>query len=439
MTFEGRKNVYTIIDPTTNEVIANDTSYTRMYYQVMRTLCTEDNLGKRLRIFKNRTADDPGELVYELISVQDATGRIHLNNSVALERIRQRHEERLQRVAGAARRGNAPGNEGPRPSVPRADDAKTKFKEIIAQALNRQITHVKNRFWMEDTPWKKPYQEGTYILRDDYEVVSPYIGEGELSIRKNVLPQPYIGNPEARVWLLPRNPSYSEMDVYDMVSCGYEDKMAVLKSILGHDPSDGEFRQLQELFMRDDKTDLEKRGELMKKQLSFASTDFYVLAPEFHTIKKEVNKFRRRVPPCSGSFEWWNHYFLSCEKSICRLIGNDLENEEKRRKILEKFFVLESFPYHSEKFDKSLYFYQEAVSKVKHYPFWKKMIEYALQEDKILLCRGKDIAGRVSEIARKIGKGDADNNQIFVSTSSGSFYVSTGNFISYAAAKSKND
>ena len=95
------KNTYTIIDPNTNETIAQDKSYTKMYYQVMSTLCTEENLGKHLSIFKNRTEEDSGTLVYELISVKDSSGRIHLNNSVALERIQKRHEESLKKAAEA--------------------------------------------------------------------------------------------------------------------------------------------------------------------------------------------------------------------------------------------------------------------------------------------------------------------------------------------------
>ena len=95
------KNTYTIVNPLTNEVIAQDKSYTKMYYQVMGTLCTEDHLGQHLSIFKNRTEEDPGELVYELISVKDSSGRIHLNNSVALERIQKRHEESLKKAAEA--------------------------------------------------------------------------------------------------------------------------------------------------------------------------------------------------------------------------------------------------------------------------------------------------------------------------------------------------
>ena len=95
------KNTYTIINPLTNEVIAQDKSYTKMYYQVMGTLCTEDHLGEHLSIFKNRTENDPGELVYELISVKDSSGRIHLNNSVALERIQKRHAESLRKAEEA--------------------------------------------------------------------------------------------------------------------------------------------------------------------------------------------------------------------------------------------------------------------------------------------------------------------------------------------------
>ena len=121
------KNTYTIVNTETNEVVAQDKSYTKMYYQVMGTLCTEENLGKRLSIFKNRTEEDPGTLVYELISTKDSSGRIHLNNSVALERIQKRHEESLKKAAEAKAAREAA-------KAAKAAKAEAKAAEVPAEA-----------------------------------------------------------------------------------------------------------------------------------------------------------------------------------------------------------------------------------------------------------------------------------------------------------------
>ena len=65
------------------------------------------------------------------------------------------------------------------------------------------------------------------------------------------------------------------------------------------------------------------------------------------------------------------------------------------------------------------------------------MITAALNENKLLLCRGKDIASRAAAIANEIDKHSAKSNQIFVGQSSESFPISTDNFISYEAEKKK--
>ena len=154
------KNTYSIVNPN-NEVVATDKSYTKMYYQVMSTLCTEDRLGQHLSIFKNRTEDrlgehlsifknrtedNPGELVYELISVKDSSGRIHLNNSVALERIQKRHEESLRKAAEAkaareaAKAAKAEAKAEPQPEVTEeanTEEAPKAAKKVAKKAAKK--------------------------------------------------------------------------------------------------------------------------------------------------------------------------------------------------------------------------------------------------------------------------------------------------------------
>ena len=138
------KNTYSIVNPN-NEIIATDKSYTKMYYQVMGTLCTEDHLGEHLSIFKNRTEDNPGELVYELISVKDSSGRIHLNNSVALARIQKRHEESLRKAAetkAAREAAKAAKAEATQPQPEVTEEAKA---EEAPKALKKPIKKARRK------------------------------------------------------------------------------------------------------------------------------------------------------------------------------------------------------------------------------------------------------------------------------------------------------
>ena len=297
-----------------------------------------------------------------------------------------------------------------------------------------------------------------YILEGDAEnqklekFCTPERGEGQIHLE--IPPQPYIGDPKANIWLLLMNPSYSEMDIYDMVCCKNDQndlKRNILSSIRFKD-EDGkrgytkdEINLLLRYFFTsgsDSDESLSDRKKLMQNQLSFDSTDFYVLNKPFKTVqtREEIRKasgetVERKDDTKLGSYEWWNYYFFSGEKSICRLTRIDPQNEEKRKEVLEKFFVLESFPYHSISFGDHIKPWNHSES---HFLFWVKMVAYALANKKILLCRGMDIAERVAKIAEKISKDYADGakrKQIFVSTSSGSFSISTGNFISYEAKK----
>ena len=298
-----------------------------------------------------------------------------------------------------------------------------------------------------------------YILKGDEEnqklkkFCTPERGEGQIHLE--IPPQPYIGDPKANIWLLPMNPSYSEMDIYDMVKCHISEndpddlKRRILEAIRFRDKDgnrgyrNGEINSLLRYFFTegsDSNDSLSNRKNLMQNQLSFESTDFYVLNKPFKTVqtREEIRKasgetVERKDDTKLGSYEWWDDYFFSGEKSICRLIKAKFKNEEDYRKnALNKFFVLESFPYHSRNFGDI----KPWIHSPSHFAFWVMMVAYALTNKKILLCRGMDIAGRVVKIAEEIVKDCADEakqKRIFVCKNQQSFSVSTGNFISYEA------
>ena len=331
------------------------------------------------------------------------------------------------------------------------DEAEAEFIKAINEAMaKKDETAPDKRFWKTDVnPWidvenpcidvenpcinverKRKYHEGTYILEADFAKVKEYLGKGGKRICAEVLPQPYIGDPDASIWILSMNPSYSAVDVYDMKDCGRDAKMAVLLD-MGYDEQTSKKLLQHNVFPHDREEDLKKRKGLMQSQLSFSSTEFYVLNPAFDTVPTNDEIQKAGVQSTNqtynkGSYRWWKKYLF--ERNICSPDGVNRDNEEKCRNKLEKFFVLESFPYHSENFDSGKEFFNNVVRQVCHYEFWKKMVEFALKKGKILLCRGENIAERVSQIAmdKKMS-----NAQIYVFSSLRSLWISTGNFQKY--------
>jgi len=279
----------------------------------------------------------------------------------------------------------------------------SQVQEVLKEINESSHDDKTKEFWKEYTPWKNhDYQEDTYILKADYTDVKSYIGEKKLSIRSNVLPQPYIGDPNADIWLLLMNPSYSTVDIFDLAD---EQKGINLTPNVVFNK--GHFSNRIELLEAQYSFEFPQAGQ------KFDVPRFYVLDKNFRT----VNQHDGRKP--LGSYEWWYEYLV--KRNIC---GNTTKN-------LSNFFVLESFPYHSKSFDGNTI--KPWIHSKSHFLFWVKMVAYALANKRILLCRGMEIAKRVHDIAEKIGRNNADTNQIFVCKSE-SFSISTGNFFSYKDA-----
>lgn len=83
------KCIFTLVDSATNQVIAENKSYRKLYEYTKSMMSTPTSLGRKVKIMKN-TEDSVPSLVYELISVKDKSGRIHMNNMEAYNRIQQR-------------------------------------------------------------------------------------------------------------------------------------------------------------------------------------------------------------------------------------------------------------------------------------------------------------------------------------------------------------
>ena len=63
-------------------------------------------------------------------------------------------------------------------------------------------------------------QSGEFILKADADVIASYnrkCNKANYFIHTSLLPQPFIGNPEAPIWILNQNPGYCEIDHYEML------------------------------------------------------------------------------------------------------------------------------------------------------------------------------------------------------------------------------
>ena len=157
----------------------------------------------------------------------------------------------------------------------------------------------------------------------------------------------------------------------------------------------------------------------MEDQLSFnQKSSFYPLEPDFDVWAYDGKSLQ-------GSYRWWRWNLLN--GNICG----------RKPEKLSKFFVLESFPYHSKKFGNI----KPWIHSESHCLFWIMMVVYALKNDNVLLCRGREIAERVSRIAENIGH---ETDKILVNVVrrknggyrySQNFNVGYGKFVSYQRMK----
>ena len=260
-------------------------------------------------------------------------------------------------------------------------------------------------FWKtKENPW---FEFTEFVLTDeDKDAIASYNKGKEKKdtyIHLDAPPQPYIGYPDASIWLLLKNPSYSPVDVAEITGVIPENLVELID------------QQSLTYINFGEKTSPQNRLNLIMAQLSFKQES------SFYPFKEDFNVWDHNGGSPQGSYRWWSKYLLN--SNICGGKPDKLNN----------FFVLESFPYHSQKFGTI----KPWIHSKLHFWFWVSMVAYALRNNIILLCRGMDIASRAAAIANEIDKHSAKSNQIFVGQSSESFPISTDNFISYEAEKKK--
>lgn len=245
------------------------------------------------------------------------------------------------------------------------------------------------------------FERNCFVLdvdKDSFEKANLKGAEINRRLRGDILPQPFVGNPAANVWVLMRNPGLGALDYYDLVSTenweGYRD---------GLDDEDWRPIDTNKLYFKDPeiaKTMLCARQQKVMDQLTFnfanaRGKEFYLLDECFQTY--DTTGAGRRI---YGGRHWYQTYFCTDEVKAQRSKQSDLSV------LSRNVFVLDYCPYHS-------CFYQERRVKFAHMELWSRLIRYGL-ESKVLVVRGSDILNKVKKVDFDLYNQAVSANRLFV-------------------------
>lgn len=200
---------------------------------------------------------------------------------------------------------------------------------------------------------------GRFVLDQDDRIISEFENDYSRSASELVLslpPQPFIGNPKAKIWILQFNPGHSKtIDDFDYLGIDVLQKMDRHKNCEVSNSST-----------------LSDRLELICRQYSFSGVGFYALDEKYHTFKHGFKKG-------SGMYLWYRRILFEGAKSIFRFVPK----KERKAFADDNLFVLEFFPYHSRGFS-GINFFPFLPS----FDFWRLLVQYAFGHEKILICHG---------------------------------------------------
>ena len=136
------KNTYSIVNVANNEVLFTQTSFPPCRDICRDFLYQEENFGVRLQVVKNRTEENPGEVVFDVTNIKYSSGRVRMTLWKEYERQQKMHEATAAKIAAREAEKKA--------KVEAKAAAKAKAAEIVADA--------------ED--FKEPDQGEDYINKD---------------------------------------------------------------------------------------------------------------------------------------------------------------------------------------------------------------------------------------------------------------------------------
>jgi|GEM_PF-658167 len=142
---------------------------------------------------------------------------------------------------------------------------------------------------LADNPWRRLPRRAPFLLPEDKDIVCEFneSANDDFKVHPELLPEPFLGCPEAPVVLLNLNPGYSPNDLANHTDPAFATGA---------------------------------RNNLLHKPASFP---FYLLDPDNH---------------CALGYEWWNNKL----KSLIKSLGREL--------VAQSVLCVEYFPYHSRHF-----------------------------------------------------------------------------------------
>jgi len=192
-------------------------------------------------------------------------------------------------------------------------------------------------------------------------------------LHPEILPQPFIGDPHAPVWLLLLNPGYSSPDLYDHLGiCPCCDRIM----------SAGERRDAECMFGqgRDRFAELKSRQRLMLNQLRLVGDlPFYILDQSFNNLPDNATYKKK------GGYRWWRAVLFGVRRTENFLL-HDCDGLDAAGLVGEKLFVLESCPYHSKNFNPKVIWNGNRYTE-----FWKSLIAWAVRAGKKFIVRSSRV------------------------------------------------
>ena len=226
-----------------------------------------------------------------------------------------------------------------------------------------------------------------FILPDDVDGVNEYndsMKDDSKKIIKHIIPQPYVGNPEAPIWLLYINPGYHDEDEYGLRNA----------SVDNHRTAERFWNQLIPYNENIEWRYLAKRQKMILDQLDFSfeeGCENYFMHPDFYgeNMLRELldentfDDYKRRNKTFLniGSKYWKKHLFGPAENGYFLSAISDNIMDVMNKNV----FILEMYPYHSKNFNKVLF--DKNKFRSKYLVFWKKLVNYALDSNKIIISR----------------------------------------------------
>lgn len=239
-----------------------------------------------------------------------------------------------------------------------------KVKEILA---GNPFTPKVVSQWKQDLEdfncGRKRIADLKFILDGDLKCLGRKARE---KLHTELLPKPFMGNPNAPVWYLPINPSYSEIDRYDDLGINPG-------KIRSCDISEWLDRGKNKVACRT------KRQDILLAQLRLdVDGPFAFLEEAFNTLGD--------CPSCrdSGGYRWWRRRLFGAASSSADYLLKTAGVAMDAKNVGKKLFVLESFPYHSKNFNVKYY------TSTAYFAFWKNLVEWGIDNGKKFIIRAKN-------------------------------------------------